>query len=108
MPHAFVTGSAGFIGFHLSQRLLADGWSVVGIDNLNDYYDVELKKARLAILKQHPGFSQVEAGIEDKTAVDAIFDSAKFDGVPPNMSVKMITPLPLLQALTVSRISSRR
>ena len=81
MPHAFVTGSAGFIGFHLSQRLLADGWSVVGIDNLNDYYDVELKKARLAILKQHPGFSQVEAGIEDKTAVDAIFDSAKFDAV---------------------------
>lgn len=54
--HVLVTGAAGFIGFHLSLRLLKEGHSVVGLDNLNDYYDQELKKARLKILRKDPAF----------------------------------------------------
>jgi UDP-glucuronate 4-epimerase len=53
-----VTGAAGFIGFHVSWRLLQTGWRVVGVDNLNDYYDQDLKKARLAILEQDASFRQ--------------------------------------------------
>ena len=48
-----ITGSAGFIGFHLASRLLDDGYEVHGVDNLNDYYDVSLKKTRLKILRNH-------------------------------------------------------
>ena len=55
--HVLVTGAAGFIGFHLSKRLIAEGHTVVGIDNLNDYYSVQLKKDRLAQLRALPGFT---------------------------------------------------
>ena len=55
-----VTGAAGFIGFHVSQRLLAAGHQVVGIDNLNDYYDVNLKHARLDLIKADSGFTFIE------------------------------------------------
>ena len=52
-----VTGAAGFIGFHLSKRLIDQGYEVIGLDNMNDYYDVGLKESRLAILEQSNDFS---------------------------------------------------
>jgi len=62
----FVTGTAGFIGFHLARRLLADGHDVVGYDGLTDYYDPALKRARLAILEATQGFKGIEAMLEQK------------------------------------------
>ena len=67
-----VTGAAGFIGFHISQALLARGDAVVAIDNINDYYDVALKQARLAQLDGKPGFTFHRADIADRTALAAI------------------------------------
>ena len=64
-----VTGSAGFIGFHLTRRLLADGHTVVGYDGMTPYYDVRLKQARLAILAAQPGFTAVTAMLEDAGAL---------------------------------------
>lgn len=64
-----VTGAAGFIGFHTSLRLLARGEKVVGVDNMNAYYDPALKQARLAILRGHPGFSFHQADIADRGAM---------------------------------------
>ncbi len=68
-----ITGTAGFIGSHLARRLLARGDEVIGIDNLNDYYDVELKKARLAPLNDQAGFTDVRANLEDREAIADIF-----------------------------------
>jgi UDP-glucuronate 4-epimerase len=62
---ALVTGSAGFIGFHMCRRLLEAGWEVTGLDGMTTYYDVALKERRLGILKQHPGFTPVEAMVEE-------------------------------------------
>ncbi|MBC7905511.1 MAG: NAD-dependent epimerase/dehydratase family protein, partial [Rhodospirillaceae bacterium] len=67
-----VTGAAGFIGFHTSLRLLARGDKVVGVDNLNPYYDPALKQARLAQLRAHPGFSFHQADIGDRIAMAEI------------------------------------
>ena len=69
-----VTGSAGFIGAALSQRLLDRGDSVIGYDNLNDYYDVGLKQARLARLRAQAGFSEVRASLEDRPTLMATFE----------------------------------
>jgi len=68
-----VTGAAGFIGFHLSRRLLVRGDEVVGLDNLNDYYDPSLKEARLAQLLPHPGFRFVKIDLADREAIPALF-----------------------------------
>lgn len=62
----FVTGSAGFVGFHVAQRLLDDGHTVMGYDGMTDYYDVRLKQARHAILRRQKGFSGIEAMLEDE------------------------------------------
>lgn len=76
-----VTGAAGFIGFHVSQRLLAAGHQVVGIDNLNDYYDVNLKHARLNLIKADPGFTFIEMDLADRDAMASLFEQQKFQRV---------------------------
>lgn len=76
-----VTGAAGFIGFHVSQRLLAAGHQVVGIDNLNDYYDVNLKHARLNLIKADLGFTFIEMDLADRDAMASLFDQQKFQRV---------------------------
>ncbi len=68
-----VTGAAGFIGFHVAQRLLAQGRDVVGVDSVNDYYDPKLKEARLALLGRDPGFSFVKLDLADRTATESLF-----------------------------------
>lgn len=74
-----ITGAAGFIGFHLAKRLLSLGASVCGIDNLNDYYDVSLKEARLAILEKEPAFTFVRGDLADEAAVTKIFEDFRLD-----------------------------
>ncbi|GAB4489448.1 MAG: NAD-dependent epimerase [Thermodesulfovibrionales bacterium] len=76
-----ITGAAGFIGFHLSRRLLERGAQVVGLDSLNDYYDVNLKHARLELLRGHHGFSFVHASLEDREAMKDLFSRTRFDAV---------------------------
>jgi len=73
----FVTGAAGFIGFHVAKRLLERGEEVAGIDNLNDYYDPALKHARLEQLRQFERFVFVRADISDATAIAALFERYK-------------------------------
>lgn len=73
-----VTGAAGFIGFHVSRRLLADGVKVVGLDNLNDYYDVSLKKDRLEILLNEENFSFVELDLVDTEGMQKLFKENSF------------------------------
>jgi len=76
-----VTGAAGFIGFHVSQRLLAAGHQVVGIDNLNDYYDVSLKQARLDQNTQYPDFIFVKMDLADRQAISSLFAEHAFERV---------------------------
>ena len=67
-----VTGAAGFIGYHVAERLLRDGWTVAGVDNLNSYYDVGLKEARLARLRPSPRFDFAKLDLEDGPAFRAL------------------------------------
>ncbi|HVL55375.1 MAG TPA: SDR family NAD(P)-dependent oxidoreductase, partial [Burkholderiaceae bacterium] len=76
-----VTGAAGFIGMHTSQRLLADGFDVVGVDNLNDYYDPTLKEARLRRLVDHPRFRFVKLDVADRQRMPELFAQERFDRV---------------------------
>jgi UDP-glucuronate 4-epimerase len=76
-----ITGAAGFIGFHLSMRLLKNGCHVTGIDNLNSYYDVKLKEARLEKLTSFENFSFYKMDISDKKSLEAIFNNTKYDVV---------------------------
>ena len=79
--NVLVTGTAGFIGYHVAQALLERGDTVVGFDSVNDYYDVSLKEARLARLRPAKGFSFVKGRLEDEAAVRALFAARPFDRV---------------------------
>ncbi|CCD99855.1 NAD-dependent epimerase [Bradyrhizobium sp. STM 3809] len=76
-----VTGAAGFIGFHLTQQLLAEGRQVIGLDNINSYYDPKLKEARLDILKAKPGFAFHKLDLVDRAAIKALFAAHRFPAV---------------------------
>lgn len=81
MRTALVTGSSGFIGFHLCQRLLADGFRVVGLDNLSDYYDVDLKRRRQSILLQNAQFRVVNDDVESPGLLMSLFEEERPDVV---------------------------
>ena len=76
---ALVTGSAGFIGFHACARLLAQGWTVIGLDGLSDYYDVALKQHRHAVLAEHAGFTPEIGLLEDPGRLRALFETHRPD-----------------------------
>lgn len=76
-----ITGVAGFIGFNLASRLLKEGHEIVGIDNLNDYYDVNLKKTRLSIIEKQGSFSFVLGDLSDREKIKTLFETNRFDYV---------------------------
>ncbi|MEP6601986.1 MAG: SDR family NAD(P)-dependent oxidoreductase, partial [Nitrospirota bacterium] len=73
MAKVLITGVAGFIGFHLAKRLLAQGNEVAGVDNLNDYYEVSLKEARLAQLQEHGEFRFHKMDLADREGLPRLF-----------------------------------
>ena len=76
-----VTGAAGFIGYHVSNTLLKSGYEVVGLDNLSDYYDVELKKARLSLLSDQDSFKFLKQDVSEEAKMDKLFRDEEFDAV---------------------------
>mgnify|MGYP001816140723 CR=1 FL=1 len=84
MPKVLITGAAGFIGYHLAKRLLADGFEVIGLDALTDYYDVTLKERRQQMLSQHPGFRAINERVETDGALADLVAQAK-----PNVIVHL-------------------
>jgi UDP-glucuronate 4-epimerase len=100
---ALITGTAGFIGFHLSNKLLQMGWQVIGIDSINDYYDVELKYGRLAAAgisrenvgfgksaksKLYPNYQFVQLGLEDRSGLTKLFDENEAFDVVINLAAQ--------------------
>lgn len=81
MARILVTGAAGFIGFHTASRLLDRGDEVVGLDNLNDYYQVQLKQDRLSHLEGRPGFQAAKLALEDRDGINQLFRTHEFDSV---------------------------
>ncbi len=101
-----VTGAAGFIGFHVAKALLERGEAVLGIDNLNDYYAVRLKQARLARLQSFRAFSFVQLDIADRNRVVALVDSRKdlrtassISRRRPGYAIRWIIPMPMLDRM---------
>lgn len=93
-----ITGTAGFIGFHLANKILEKGFSVIGIDNINDYYDVSMKQARLNILKKHPNFHFEKTSLEHKQCLSNLFNNYKFSKVinlaaQPGVRYSLTNPL---------------
>ena len=81
MPATLVTGAAGFIGFHVSRRLLARGETVIGLDSVNDYYSVKLKRDRLAELAKEERFSFIEVDFADHAALERALEGQEFDRI---------------------------
>jgi UDP-glucuronate 4-epimerase len=81
MHKILVTGAAGFIGFHLAKKLIGNGDMVIGLDNVNDYYDVTLKQARLRRLEGHDNFRFIKGDISDRQVMEKLFAEEKFDCV---------------------------
>ena len=79
MSHTLVTGAAGFIGYHVARRLLERGDRVVGLDNVNDYYDVSLKEARLAELARLEGWTFERLDLADRDGMEAVFGRYEFN-----------------------------
>ncbi len=103
MSKILVTGAAGFIGFHLARRLLAGGHEVAGVDNLNDYYSVQLKKDRLAALMPDARFRFHHLDLADIAGVARLFDQERFDAVAhmaaqPGIRHSLAHPQPYIQS----------
>jgi UDP-glucuronate 4-epimerase len=98
-----VTGAAGFIGYHIAERLLREGRSVVGLDNLSDYYSVDLKRARLARLENHPHFSFAPVDLANAPALNTLFAQHRFERVfnlaaQPGVRYSLINPQAYVRA----------
>jgi UDP-glucuronate 4-epimerase len=103
MSKILVTGAAGFIGFHLARRLLAGGHEVAGVDNLNDYYSVQLKRDRLARLTPDARFRFHHLDLADVAGVARLFDQERFDAVAhmaaqPGVRHSLAHPQPYIQS----------
>ncbi|SFU72851.1 NAD-dependent epimerase [Xenorhabdus koppenhoeferi] len=105
-----VTGSAGFIGFHVSQRLLNMGYEVVGIDNLNDYYDINLKQARLNLLLPFSNFKFEKLDLADRIAIPELFAKHQFQrvihlGAQPGVRYSIQNPMAYIDANIIGHIN---
>ena len=104
-----VTGAAGFIGFHLAQRLLAEGRQVIGIDNINAYYDPKLKQARLDRLAAQPDFIFHKLDLVDRAGVKALFAAHHFRRLcisPPRRACATRWTIRTLMSMPISKASS--
>ncbi|CAI1640257.1 MULTISPECIES: NAD-dependent epimerase [Serratia] len=105
-----VTGAAGFIGYHVAERLLAAGHQVVGIDNLNDYYDVGLKMARLDRLADKPGFRFIKLDLADREGMAALFAEHQFQrvihlGAQAGVRYSLVNPLAYADANLIGHLN---